>query len=304
MKTYTLFFICLLTLHFSARAQENDHSFSDTFKVSQPAQLVVSSDDGNIEVLPSDKSHIEVYYILRKNNKLLKISRVDLKKEVTLVVTSSANGANISISYPSNLGRKLSDGLTSTNWNNRIVVNLKIYVPKQTACNLRTSDGNIRLDGLSSNQVFKTSDGNIHVSNIKGSVKGHTSDGNIVSEDIRGPVDLKTSDGDISLEDIAGNVSSSTSDGKMQATNIKGDLSLKTSDGHIQFSAVEGSVFAHTSDGSIKGDIIKLHKELTLETGDGNIDVTIPDGLGLQLDIKAESIHTSLKNFQGHLKRK
>jgi DUF4097 and DUF4098 domain-containing protein YvlB len=234
---------------------------------------------------------MEVHYIVKRNNKLITISRAELEKLVALETTSSANKLNISIKYPKYL--------RIPQPNNHITVSLKIHVPKQTTCELRTSDGNIRVTGLFSDQDLKTGDGNIEAFNIKGSVKGNTSDGNIQAKEIRGSVDFKSGDGDITLEDIVGNTSSSTSDGNMKATKIRGDLSLKTSDGHIDLAAIEGSVTAITSDGNIKGNISQLNKRLSLETGDGNIEVTIPDRLGLNLDIRGNSVHSLLKNFSG-----
>lgn len=290
MKNLFLSLTCLLVLNYSTRAQEDNYSFKESFKVNAPAQLVISSDDGNIEVLPSDQSRMEVYYIVKRNNKLLKISRAELEKEVTLESTSTVNGLKISVKYPKNLRLPQVNSIT---------VSLKIYVPKQTACDLRTSDGNILVNGLISDQVFKTSDGNIQVSTIKGNVRGITSDGNILAKEIRGSVDFKTGDGNISLENIVGNAFSSTGDGNMKATKIRGDLSLKTSDGHIEFGAIEGSVTASTSDGNIRGNVIELQKKLSLETGDGNIEIAVPDRLGLNLNIRGSSILTPLKNFSG-----
>ena len=45
--------------------------------------------------------------------------------------------------------------------------------------------------------------------------------------------------------------------------------------------------------------MLALSKELTVRTGDGNISVTIPDKLGLDLDIKGESLDIPLNNFSG-----
>ena len=162
----------------AGRRQENSFSFSESYKVSEPAQLSVSSSDGNIEVLPSAQSGIELRYIVKRNNKLLQISRAELEKEVTLEITTTANSLKINVKYPNNSGFFDS--------NNRITVSFKILVPKQTASELRTSDGNISISGLTSDQQLYTSDGNIHVSAIKGTIKGRTSDGNVMVKDVGG----------------------------------------------------------------------------------------------------------------------
>ena len=291
MKNLFFPFICLLAFSYTTRAQNDNYSFKEAFEVTAPAQLVISSEDGNIEVLPSDQNRIEVYYIVKRSNTFLKISRAEIEKEVILKAISSVNSLKINVQYPKDLRLQ--------GPNNHLTVSLKVYVPKQTTCDLKTSDGNISISGLIGDQVIKTGDGNVHVSNIKGSIKGNTSDGNIQIRVIRGAVSFKTSDGNVSLEDIIGNAHSSTGDGDMKASKIQGDLSLASSDGDIDFDTTEGSVTAITSDGNINGNVVELRKKLSLKTGDGNIKITIPDRLGLNLNIRGSVVHTPLKNFSG-----
>jgi DUF4097 and DUF4098 domain-containing protein YvlB len=98
---------------------------------------------------------------------------------------------------------------------------------------------------------------------------------------------------------VSGDVIASTSDGNIRLIKIKGDIAVKTSDGYVDFKEISGSFKASTSDGNIRGTIVDLRKELTLRTSDGDIDVTLPDKLGMDLDIKAESIDVPFKNFTG-----
>ncbi len=277
MKLFSL--MCLLVLNYNSRAQQPDYSYSESYKVAKPAQLLVNSRDGNIEISPSDENSIQVRYIVKKENAILKISRAETEKQVIMEITPGANSLTINIKYPKEL-RPLDA-------KNRLTVSLKIYVPKQTVCDLKTSDGNIVVNGLLSNQQLQTSDGNILVSDVKGSVKGYTSDGNIMAKEIVGSVDFKTSDGNISLNEVEGN-----------------EISLMTSDGHIEFDRVKGSITAITSDGSINGNVIELKKRLSARTSDGNITIAIPERLGLNLDIKGSAVNTPLKNFSGTSGRK
>ena len=63
-----------------AYAQEFDYSFKESYEVSTPAQLDLSSFDGDLDVIPSDGNKIVVYYIVKKGGKLLKIDRSFLKQ--------------------------------------------------------------------------------------------------------------------------------------------------------------------------------------------------------------------------------
>ena len=53
-----------------AYAQEFDYSFKESYEVSTPAQLDLSSFDGDLDVIPSDGNKIVVYYIVKKGGKL------------------------------------------------------------------------------------------------------------------------------------------------------------------------------------------------------------------------------------------
>ncbi len=298
MKTITLFLPCFLLALAFATAQERDYSFKEKYTVASPVKLEISSYDGNIEVLPSDGNEIQVFYIAKKNGRLLKISREELEKEVILNVTPGKNSLTIQVK----------SRFENQNWSlksmERVYVSFKILTPKQTACTLHTSDGNIAINGLTSDQRLKTSDGNIEVTNINGSVAGNTSDGNVRIKDIKGTVETGTSDGNILLENITGNVQSSTSDGNIELKNVTGDIYAKTSDGDIYFTNISGSLKSNTSDGNIKGSFVELKKELTARTGDGNISIKIPAKLGLDLNIKGESLNVPLSNFSGKSEKK
>lgn len=290
MKTLTLLAACLLFIS-SGNAQDREYSFKESYTISAPAQLVISAADGNIDVIASSGSEIRVLYVVRKYNQLLKISREELEKDVKLEVIKTGNSLMIN-------ARNRED-FKMLNFKDQIRVSFILYVPKETTCDLVTADGNISLEGVSSSQHCKTSDGNLKASQIVGNFSGQTSDGNISVEDIIGSVEVSTSDGNIRLNRITGDVQSHTGDGNIDLQQVKGKTSLKTSDGHISFKELSGSLDAHTSDGSVRGNIVALKEKLVIGTGDGSIDVTIPANLGLDLDIKGESLHVPLNNFSG-----
>lgn len=299
MKTFALFLITLVSIVPEAKAQQEDYSFKETYKINSPAQLEVASFDGNIEVVNSNENEIQVFYIARKNGRVLDINREELEKEVTLEVTSEKNNLRISVkSKWENTARSIFQSMDDVH------VSFKVLVPRQTSCDLHSSDGNIRIAGLTSSQNLKTSDGNIEISNVNGDITGRTSDGNIRLNEIVGDVEVGTSDGNVGIEKVKGSVTSSTSDGNIELEQVSGDINVKTSDGDIYFSNISGSFKGITSDGNVKGNFTKLGNELTVRTGDGNISIRIPDNLGLDLDISGESLNVPLTNFSGKSDKK
>jgi DUF4097 and DUF4098 domain-containing protein YvlB len=310
MKSFALLLFSVLAAASAAMSQDFDYSFKETYKVSTPAQLRVSSSDGNIEVLPGNGSEIEVFFVVKQNGRMLDISRTQLEEELTLTIVKTSSSVDITVKYPSNSW--------NIDWRDRINVDFKIYAPKETAGDLRSSDGNVTIKGMSASQKLKTSDGNILLAEITGDVSGVTSDGNIRGEKIKGTVYSRTSDGNIDFNNVIGSVESTTSDGDIRLTNINGTASAHTSDGDIEmynvkgsthsastsdgdiyFEDLDGGMDAVASDGSIKGNIIDLKGSLRAKTSDGNIDISVPDKLGMNLYVKGESIDVPLVNFSG-----
>ncbi|MEJ1240804.1 DUF4097 family beta strand repeat-containing protein [Chryseolinea sp. T2] len=286
-----LAYIGSLLIATGALAQDARFSFKESYTLSSSPQVAISSSDGDIEVVNIEGPNTDVFFIVKKQNKVLSMNRAALEKELELTVEKTDNSLNIVVKYPNSHG--------IMDWKDRVTVSFRVQTPKGTTCDLRTSDGNISITGLSRDQKMRTSDGNIHIENIQGSVWASTSDGNIEAKHVGGAVELKTSDGDIKVNEVTAGATATTSDGNITITKAKGDVKAKTSDGDINFQDLDGALTASTSDGNIKGNIQRLTKELSAHTSDGNISISVPANLGLDLDIKGESIDVPLTNFSG-----
>ncbi len=291
MKPLLILLFCAFLSVSPTSAQDFDYSFAQTYKVSAPVKLDLVTSDGHLDIIPSSGDEIRVFYIVRRNGKLVKMDLQKLEEDFIVEIESISNAVKISVKdKKQNRPFSFEDNLS---------VGFKAYVPKETMCNLVTSDGNIAITGLNGDQRLKTSDGSIELTDIAGTISGRTSDGDVHIRKIKGNVEIQTSDGTIDFESIGGDVIASTSDGNIRLNKVKGDIAVKTSDGYIDFKEISGSFKASTSDGNIRGSLVELRKELTLRTSDGDIDVTLPGQLGLDLDIKAESIDVPFKNFTG-----
>jgi DUF4097 and DUF4098 domain-containing protein YvlB len=286
----TLYIFVLLLSSITAFSQE--YSFKESYQLATPAQVSVSSSDGNIEAVAFDNDKTDIFYIVKKNNKVLNVSRADLEKELTLEVVQTGNSLNIVVKYKNEFGW--------TDWRDKMVVSFRLQLPRETACDLRTSDGNIALKGFNRGQRCKTSDGDVTVSDVRGDLIASTSDGNVSVSKVSGAVEVKTSDGDVRLEEIKGNTKASTSDGNVVATRVMGDTYMKTSDGDLTFRDLSGSLDAHTSDGNVSGNIVEMKSPITIRTSDGNITVSVPASAGMDLNIKGDRLNVPLNNFSGH----
>ena len=117
---------------------------------------------------------MEVYFAVRQNGRLLDISREELEEDIELIIVRSNSSLSITAK----------DKRRSYDWKRSKSVSIYVLAPKETRCDLLTSDGNIDIARLDGDQKLKTSDGNIQTSDIGGEVYAKTSDGNIVLDGI------------------------------------------------------------------------------------------------------------------------
>ncbi len=110
---------------------------------------------------------------------------------------------------------------------------------------------------------------------------------------------LYTVDGNISVKDLQANQKCRTVDGDIHLLNIKGIVSATTMDGNVSFRDIEGEFTAVSYDGNMSGSLSVLTENITVSTHDGNIEVKLPKGLGLSINLKSDEIYTNLKSFDG-----
>ncbi len=291
MKTTSLITGLCLLFSIYTFAQKNDYSFKESYNLTTPATLKVSVSDGFINVFPSETDKTEVYFIVKKGNSLQKISKEELDEFVSLIINIYPDNLEVTIKHRNNNNWK--------GWENSYNVSCEIYTPVETSCDLRSSDGNILIKGLNADQRCITSDGDVFAAKINGNISCTTSDGDVEIYDVTGNTNLETSDGDVKAENVEGETKFVTSDGDVNLLNITGTINARTSDGDISFTDCSGSVSAQTSDGDIEGNLLKLKNKLSVLTSDGNIDVTIPDGLSFNVKLKGSNLNIPLVDFSG-----
>ena len=75
MKIPTVLILFLFLASLSVKSQELEYSFKESYEISTPTKLNISSSDSDIKVLTHKKNTIDVYYIVRKNDELLKVNK-------------------------------------------------------------------------------------------------------------------------------------------------------------------------------------------------------------------------------------
>jgi DUF4097 and DUF4098 domain-containing protein YvlB len=113
----------------------------------------------------------------------------------------------------------------------------------------------------------------------QGKVDLRTDDGNIDVGSFKGEMDLRSGDGSETLDGVDGKLRAATGDGHIKANGRFDELELKTGDGHLDVHAATGS---------------SLAAGWRLETGDGNVSVTLPGDLAANVDLHTGDGHIDL----------
>ncbi|MGI8952361.1 MAG: DUF4097 family beta strand repeat-containing protein [Chitinophagaceae bacterium] len=204
------------------------------------------------------------------------------------------------------------------NWKKSLSISFKVFVPQNVSTDLHTSGGSISLTNLSGNQNFTTSGGSLHVDEVSGKITGKTSGGSIHLSNSKNDIDLRTSGGSIEANNCNGNLTLETSGGSLKLTSLQGIIHANTSGGSVNGSDINGELAAHTSGGSVKltnlscsletstsgGSIdvaiTTLGKYVKINNGGGDIDLQLPQGKGMDLQLSARKIKTgTMNNFSG-----
>ncbi len=313
MKTFkTTFVLFLLGQALATSAQNNNQQpyLNKSFANAAIKNVNVKTSGGSITVSGGNASdaHVEVYINANNNNgEISKEELAERLKDYDLDVSISGNELEVSAKAKSNF-----------NWKKSLSISFKIYVPKEVSTNLTTSGGSIKLSNLNGEQSFGTSGGSLNVNQLNGIVKGHTSGGSINVTNSKSNIDMRTSGGSITAADCQGTISLSTSGGSLHLTNLNGTINARTSGGGINGDHISGELITGTSGGSINltemacsletstsagsthVQMDQLGKYIKINGSVGHIDLQIPSGKGLDLDLHGNRISTNVTtNFNG-----
>ncbi|MBI2423586.1 MAG: DUF4097 family beta strand repeat protein [Candidatus Hydrogenedentes bacterium] len=273
--------VAALTLSVAAAAEiarEND-TWSETITeermLEQGGSLSVRNSNGTIDVQSWDEPTVRI--VAHKEMELEKAwwqrftggtvsDETGLEKfeSLKVVVDAGTNEVQVRTEYP--------------DWERGISyrVNYEITVPRGIDTDVRTSNGQIEVEGVIGALEATSSNGKIVVKGVDGSVFAESSNGGITCEGVTGTVDARTSNGSITVRN-------------QDVLNPTGEIRCATSNGGITVALDESNGFelsADTSNGSIKSEFplpssgadLRKHVNATVGAGGPKIDLTTSNG--------------------------
>ena len=155
-------------------------------------------------------------------------------------------------------------------------VDMNIKVPNNVIVEyVKTSNGDILINGVKGNITATTSNGDIEIENIEGYISTTSSNGRIDVKDTTGVKDLKTSNGIIFAEifDFLDDITISSSNGGIEIyinPILNADIEMTTSNGQITLNGISLNVTT-SEEKHIAGKLGEGGNKIYIYTSNGNI---------------------------------
>lgn len=299
MKTLVNYKMCSLivvltaVLSLSAFSKDDQPTITKSFDLNQPGTLNASSSGGGVDVKTHDQPKVEIQAFVRKNGRILSPSDKMLDEILDdFEINFSKNGSVITA--------KVQRKARFNFWNN-VGISLVIIVPDEMSCNVSSSGGGLKIDGVKGTHEFTSSGGGVKLDNVSGQTEARSSGGGVKVTNQQGNIRVSSSGGGVSVDDAVGNVVASSSGGGVQLNNIRGNIDASSSGGGVRVSGEVASVKATSSGGSVHADLRKVSGEIYLQSSGGGVDAVIHNGarMGMDLDLRSDRVNIELQNFTG-----
>jgi DUF4097 and DUF4098 domain-containing protein YvlB len=283
MKNSIIKVVCMSVIMTSlpvlAADENTGKTISKSFTVEPGGELTVHADQGDIEVLASDKNTVEVV-VEREVRGASESKAASVLKGHKLTFSQDGNKIRVDSVTPNTLHSLFSFSHAN------LSIHFRITVPKRFNTSLNTAGGNIKVTDLNGAVDAHSSGGNLAFAGIQGIVDGHTSGGSIKATDCTDKLTVQSSGGNIVIKNFTGpSALGETSGGNIDVEGCTGGLKVETSGGNIAIRAFSGgTAYADTSGGSVS---IELDKQPTgdcfLHSSGGNITARVNDRMALNL---------------------
>jgi len=164
----------------------------------------------------------------------------------------------------------------------------------------KTMGGDISLTDSSVDGKLKTMAGRVLFENVVGDIKGLSMAGNVIYKNVQSStgeigeksVNISTMGGDINVGEAPNGANVSTMGGDIYIKSASKFIKAKTMGGNITVDSFDGEIKATTMAGDIRVKMAKSNlnakdkRDVSLSSMSGNIILTVPRGLSLDIDLE------------------
>jgi hypothetical protein len=281
----TLGALILLTLFFPSIASAASPGIEKRFEIPAGGLLEVESEGASVTVSTHDGAGARVV-ITRGTD-----DEKEIREDYRVEITQTGNVLRVDL-------ERLRDW-HFFDWSFR-GTEIEIEVPRRFDIDAVTSGGAIGVEDLDGKVEARTSGGSISLAAISGPVTATTSGGSIRLKSSGGDADVRTSGGSIVIGDVSGTVNARTSGGSIVIDRAEASVKATTSGGSIEIEEVRGPILASTSGGSVRAYLSEPPgADSSLRTAGGGITVYLADGVGVNVDARAQRVISDFDVAEG-----
>lgn len=137
----------------------------------------------------------------------------------------------------------------------------------------------------------------IDVTGLAARLQIDTHEGSITVADQRGEVTLDSHEGPITLTDQEGDVTIDTHKSQMDLRRVVGRVDVNTHDGTLTAEALEGGLWLESHDGSASVSFAALTDDVSADTHDGDVRLTLPAVAGFDLNTDLDDDGDMVSDF-------
>ncbi len=173
-----------------------------------------------------------------------------------------------------------------------------------------TMGGDIELKESDVDGKVGTMGGQVLFKDIIGDVNGSSMGGNVIYKNVRSrdgkskgkEVNISTMGGQINVDEALSGANVSTMGGDIEVNKAKLYIKANTMGGDIDIKDIDGWVKATTMGGDVDvrmtGDPSKGKRDVEISSMSGDIELTLPDGISADFDIRITYTRNSRKNYE------
>ena len=222
---------------------------------------------------------------------------------VEVTVESTSRGARIT-----------SDGDGN---NIRANVTLEVSVPNDVVVDLRTMGGDVVVEDARLELSGKSMGGDVRIEDSQVTLRFTTMGGDVFLRDaeldgrmksmggdltfvrVSGSLDATTMGGDMDLDEVGRGIRVDTMGGNVTVGSAHDDLEVESKGGDIRMVGIEAGLKAITFGGDIE---VRLEpggaRDVLLESKGGDITLSVPDGIGADVEIEVEYTKDSRRTYR------
>ncbi len=162
---------------------------------------------------------------------------------------------------------------------------------------LKTMGGKITLTDSDVDGEVNTMGGEVKILRVNGNVKGHSMGGAVTYQGNTTPtgsrseeINISSMGGEINLDEAMNGAKVSTMGGEINIGKAAKFVKASTMGGNVKIQSIDGSADASTMGGDVTahmvGDPSKGDRHVSLSSMGGDITLTVPEGLSMDIDIR------------------